>query len=91
MANENYKARIELVEGPEIPSLKEEYGDILDFWGFNQFLTYDDKQATFSAKDSKTPIKLGFVSLMKKMSQLQVETPLLCIWFYHKPSKVSHF
>jgi hypothetical protein len=87
LAKEEYKSRIELVEGPEFPSLLEEYGDILEFYGFNQFLIYDDQKTTFTAKDKNNPLKGSLLSVMKEMSKIQCTERFLAIWFYHKPSK----
>ena len=87
MANDDYKSRIELVEGPAFPSLEEEYGDILEFYGFNQFLIYDDKKATFTAKDKNSPVKGRIFTLMKQFSKVENTERFLAIWFYHKPSQ----
>lgn len=85
--NEDYKKRIELVEGPTFPSLKEEYGDILEFYGFNQFLMYDDNKQSWSAKNKNEPVKGGMLSMMKNMSKMECTERFLCVWFYHKSSK----
>lgn len=87
LANAEYKARIELVEGPKFPALEEEYGDILEFYGFNQFLVYDDQKNSYMAKDKSKPLKEGVFSMMSKMSKLETTERFLAIWFYHKPSK----
>jgi hypothetical protein len=87
-ANEDYKRRIELVEGPTFPSLEEEYGDIVEFYGFNQFLMYDDNKQKWAAKNKNEPAKLGGpISMIKNMSKLKNDQPFLCVWFYHKASK----
>lgn len=86
-ANEDYKRRIELVEGPTFPSLEEEYGDIVEFYGFNQFLMYDDNKQKWSAKNKNEPVKGGVFDLMKNMSKIECDQPFLCVWFYHKASK----
>jgi hypothetical protein len=86
LANDEYKSRIELVEGPKFPSLEEEYGDILEFYGFNQFLIYDDKKSTFTAKNKDSPLKGSLLSVMKEMSKIECTERFLAIWFYHKAS-----
>lgn len=84
LANETWKKQIELVEGPEIESLKE-YENTLKFVGFNQFRIYADVDDL--AKDSKNPpTKSGF-AFVKAFASLKATEKFLAIWVYHVPSK----
>ncbi|KAL3918932.1 MAG: hypothetical protein SGILL_004008 [Bacillariaceae sp.] len=84
LANEAWKKQIELVEGPEIESLKE-YEDTVKFVGFNQFYVYDDQEGL--AVNSNNPATVGGFSLIKKFASLKPTTKFLAIWVYHVPSK----
>jgi hypothetical protein len=84
LANETWKKQIELVEGPEIESLKE-YQDTLKFVGFNQFKIYEDKEGF--AKDSNTPPEKSGFAFVKAFAALKPTVRFLAIWIYHVPSK----
>ena len=76
--NEDYKKRIELVEGPTFPSLEAEYGDILEFYGFNQFLMYDDNKQSWSSKNKNEPLKGGMLTMMNNTSKMECTERFLC-------------
>lgn len=85
LENPDYKARIELVEGPNIPSL-EQYIDVVRFYGFNQFITGADLEWT--SKDNKTPMKQeSYFSFLRKFGSIKPTEKFLCVWTYHVPTK----
>ncbi|CAB9517999.1 expressed unknown protein [Seminavis robusta] len=84
LENEEWKARLELVEGPDFPSL-EPYSDTLKFFGFNQCLTPPD--APFTPPDIHTPTKLTLFQYLKNVSKLEATERMLCVWAYHVPTK----
>ena len=85
MANPSYAQRITLVEGPDFPMLEKEYGDMIQFFGFNQYRTASDNE--FLAKDSESPSKQSFFNFLKGIGGAKADSKILCIWFYHVPSK----
>jgi hypothetical protein len=84
LQNPDYKARIELVSGPDFPSLKQ-YEDVVQFYGFNQFYVYSDKP--WMSKDSQNKTKVGLVGFLKNFSQAKPDQQFLSVWTYHVPSK----
>lgn len=87
LAEEKYKSRIELVEGPTFPSLDEEYGNILGFYGFNQFKHKPDFDGSSVNYENKSTLsQMQFLSYIGSLKP-DAHVPILCIWFYHKASK----
>jgi hypothetical protein len=82
--NPDYKKRIELVTGPTFASL-EQYKDVVQFFGFNQFLTGPD--APFTSKDTRTPNKEPKYAFLKKFASLKATEKFLAVWTYHVPTK----
>jgi hypothetical protein len=84
LANETWKKQIELVEGPEIESLKE-YEDTLKFVAFNQFKINQD--GGIFAKDADSPpTKSGF-AFLKEFASEKPTLRMLAVWVYHVPTK----
>lgn len=85
LAEEKYKARIELCKGFAIPPL-EKYSDTLKFFGFNQFLIYPDMPFMTASEDKgKDNRKQNILSYMSKVPPC--DQNFLAMWVYHIPSK----
>jgi len=84
LENPDYKARIELVTGPDFPSLKQ-YEDVVQFYGFDQFYVSSDKP--WMSKDAQNKTKAGLMGFMENFMQTKPDQKFLCVWTYHVPSK----
>lgn len=85
LAEEKYKARIELCKGFEFPSL-EKYSDTVKFFGFNQFFVYPDMPFMTASEDKgKDNRKQNILSYMSKVPPC--DQKFLAVWVYHVPSK----
>ena len=84
LENADYKKRIELVTDFDFPSL-EQYRDVLQFFGFNQFLCPPD--APFTAKDFKNTSKASKFTYLRNVASLKTTEKFLAVWTYHVPTK----
>jgi hypothetical protein len=84
LKNPDYQKRIELAKGPHFPSL-EQYRDVVQFFGFNQFKTSVDPP--WSSKDIHNISKEPKFSFLRKFSAMKPTEKFLAVWTYHVPSK----
>jgi hypothetical protein len=84
LKNPDYGKRIELATGPHFPSL-EQYSDVVQFYGFNQFRTSPD--APWTSKDIHNISKLPKYTFLRKIGSLKPTEKFLAVWTYHVPSK----
>jgi hypothetical protein len=84
LINPDYEKRIKLVMGPHFPSL-EQYRDVVQFYGFNQFRTSAD--APWSSKDIHNVSREPKFALLKKIASTKATEKFLAVWAYHVPSK----
>lgn len=82
--NAEYAKRIELVEGPTFPSLKE-YEDQVQFYGMNQFYVYSDQG--WMSKDAANSTKLGTFGFLKNFAGAKPDQRFLAVWTYHVATK----
>lgn len=94
LSNEDYKKRIVLEKGFEMPSL-EKYSDTVRFFGFNQFLLYPDAPfmtASESATESNQKHKSqNIMSYMNNIMSLSCDQPFLAsklLYLYFYPENV---
>lgn len=84
LANEDYKKRIVLCDGFDIPAMAK-YSDSIQFFAFNQFLVYPDQPFMTQSESTKDKPKENIMSYMMKIPPCT--EPFLAIWVYHVPSK----
>jgi hypothetical protein len=84
LENPSYRERIELVTGPDFPSL-EQYSDVVKFVGFNQFITAADPP--WSSKNIHTISKDPKFKFLRQFAALKATEKFLAVWTYHVPSK----